>query len=60
LLRSRSHSCCSGSCGHCWLAGWRGCWLAGGVVGWLASNILICLINFYRIGVFLEHIYKAL
>jgi hypothetical protein len=41
-------------------AGWRG-WLAGWVVvGWQASNILICLINFYRIGVFLEHIYKAM
>jgi hypothetical protein len=48
-----------------WLAGLAGWVLAGPGFGWLgfglqASNILTCLINFYRIGVFLEHIFKAL
>jgi hypothetical protein len=49
------------------LAGWvlAGWVLAGLGFGWLgfgwqAINIPACLINFYRVGVFLEHIYKAL
>jgi hypothetical protein len=49
----------------CWLACWLSgllaglllgcCWLVGSQSIWWASNILICLINFYRISVFLEH-----
>ena len=43
-----------------WLAGLLAGWLVGSQSIWWASNILICLINFYRISVFLEHFLRLI
>jgi hypothetical protein len=42
------------------LAGWLACCWVGYQSIWWASNILICLINFYRISVFLEHFLRLI